>query len=203
MEKDKSPIQSTSVSLYSQTSNSGRAAALQGEPWNILICGDFGFSSEKPQRVHISEWNDFLSRNRVILSGNVSDCLSGVDKLLFVECRRIRSGIFPPRRLKNTRALLTPFRDAVAALNDLLDGKIDSDRANALIEKTTLPSINKHAIRGLLGKRSSPAPASFHLNLLPMRVSIVCWQWWMCRLTAKKPVHRHWSLMLRAHCLPR
>jgi hypothetical protein len=157
MEKDKSPIQSTSVSLHSQTSGSGRATPLQGEPWNILICGDFGFSSETPHRVHISEWNDFLSRSRVILSGNVSDCLSGVDKPLFVEYPVDSIRDFSAPAVEERAALLTPFRDAIAALNDLLNGTIDSDKVRALIEKTALPPINKCALLGLLGKKASPA----------------------------------------------
>ena len=156
MEKDKSPIQSTTVSLHSQTSGSGRATPLQGEPWNILICGDFGFSSKTPHRVHISEWNDFLSRSRVVLSGNVSDCLSGVDKPLFVEYPVDSIRDFSAPQVEERAALLTPFRYAIAAINDLLNGNIDFDQAKALIEKTALPPMNKHVLLDLLGKKASP-----------------------------------------------
>jgi hypothetical protein len=159
MEKETSPIQSTSVSLHSPSPRSGSATPLQGEPWNILICGDFGFSSEKPRRVHISEWNDFMSQSAVRLFGNVTDCLSGVDKPVFVEYPVESMRDFSASAIETRAALLAPDRDAITALNDLLDGKIDSDRAGALIEQTALPPINKRAILGFLGKKASPAPA--------------------------------------------
>jgi hypothetical protein len=157
MEKDKSAIQSTSVSLNSQASRGGNGAPLQGEPWNIFVCGDFGFSSEKPHRVHVSGWNDFISQCRVNLSGNVPDALLGVDKPMFVEYTVDSMRDFTALAVEERAAVLVPFRDAIAALNDLLDGKIGSDRAGALIEKAAIPPVNKRAILSLVGKKTVPA----------------------------------------------
>jgi len=159
MEKETSPIKSASVSLQTPSPRKGSTLPLQGEPWNILICGDFGFSSEKPQRVHVSEWNDFMTRNRVMLSGNVPDCLSGVDKQIFVDYPVESMRDFSAPAVEKNAAVLAPFRDGISALDDLLDGKITPDRAGALIERSALPIANKRAFLGLLGKKASPASA--------------------------------------------
>jgi hypothetical protein len=159
MEKGKTPIQSTAVSLQSQTPRGGSAAPIHGDSWNVLICGDFGFASHKPQRVHISEWNDFMVQSRVILSGNVPDCCSGQEKQVFVDYTVDSMRDFSAPAIEKRAALLAPFHETITVLNDLLEGKITPDRAVERIEQTALPSVRKRAILGLLGKKSPSAPA--------------------------------------------
>jgi len=160
--KDKSQIDSFSVSLGPAPVK--KPAAIDLEPWNILVCSDLGFVSKKPVSVHIAEWNEFMASAGILLSGNAKNMLIDGEKQVFVEYPVKTMKDFSAESIAANVPVFAPWTRACLALQQMLDGKISVNDAVALIKKAGLPADESSRIISMLspakgGRQQKPVDA--------------------------------------------
>jgi hypothetical protein len=155
MDDPKSPIDSFDVSLGSTPPSPPAPGRL--DRWNILVCSDLGFASQKPQQVRIAEWNEFLQSQQVVVSGTVPDTLTAGDKPLYVEYPVRSAKDFSIDSVEQNVPQLAAFSKALFAIRQLLDGKTGQADAAAMIARAELPAHEKQMVMSMLG--SAPPAA--------------------------------------------
>jgi hypothetical protein len=156
MTKKKSRIDSFDVSLGTRPGK--RPAAGRLEKWNILVCSDLGFVSQKPLSVRISEWNEFMAAQAVCVSGTVENKLSKDASPLFVEYRVGSMKDFSSESIMQRLSPLSAYAMTVFVLQRLLDGGTSRVDAIAAISKARLPRQEEERVAALLEERPSGKP---------------------------------------------
>jgi|WetSurMetagenome_2_1015567.scaffolds.fasta_scaffold00046_27 hypothetical protein len=146
--KDKSSIQSFDVTFGKE--RPGMPPQALGR-WNILVCSDLGFASKKPQQVRISDWDEFIRSQGVMLSGAVPDMLAREDKPLYVELPVKSMKSFLSESIIENIPLAKAFAAVLSLLRDVRHGKASGAEAAAVVEKSPLPWEEKQRISSILG----------------------------------------------------
>ncbi|NLE02661.1 MAG: hypothetical protein GX640_22580 [Fibrobacter sp.] len=138
MSPEESIIRSTGVSLGIKTS--GSSSQLNAKhTWNILACGDFGFTSAKPEKIAASSMNDFLETHEVKICGSVTENLPENIKPFFVKypVRSVKD--FSKDSIIDKIPALKSLTGAIDLIDKLLSGKISAENAVAILDKLELP----------------------------------------------------------------
>ena len=148
MNEEKSAIDSFSVSLGPSSKGAPIPRGKQLEAWNILVCSDLGFSSEKPRRISIAEWNEYMASCTIVLSGTIEPNASN-EKPLYLEYAVSSMKDFSAEAMKTA---INPAGKALTleVLTQLLNGKIAVKEAIAALEAGALPDDEKRRVMALL-----------------------------------------------------
>jgi hypothetical protein len=156
MAQDKSQIDSFDVSLG--TAHSESTPQKQLEKWNILVCSDLGYVSQKPVQVRIPEWNEFMASQNIVLSGTIKEGLPEAKKPLYVEIPVKSMKDLSTESIAANARPFAAFSRTVFALQQLLDGKTNTTDAMAMIQKAGLPQAEEARAIKLFARR----PAAPH-----------------------------------------
>jgi len=160
MNEKKSSIDSFSVSFGHAKNNVPNAKHLKLEPWNIFICSDLGFKSQKPAQVKIAEWNEFMESCGVELAGAGGEGAEAGVAAPWVEYKVTSMRDFSPQ---SVAAGAFPAESRMLdALQRLLDGKLSINEARDAVEKTSLSAEEKNRIRALLRERGASTGQEQH-----------------------------------------
>ena len=146
MNEEKFAIDSFSVSL----GPSSKAAPIPSgklEVWNILVCSDLGFSSDKPRRISIAEWNEYMASCKIVVSGTIELNIFN-EKPSYLEYAVSSMKDFSPEAMKT--AINPAGARALDVLSQLLNGKIAVKEAAAALEAAALPANEKRRVMALL-----------------------------------------------------
>ena len=151
MTQKKSRIDSFDVSLGPARTQS--LPQKQLEKWNILVCSDLGYVSRKPVKVGIAEWNEFMASQSIVLSGTIEQGLPDGKKPLYIEIPVKSMKDLSMESIMANTAPFASFSRTVFALEQLLDGKTNTNDAMSLIKKAGLPQAEETRIMGLFDTR--------------------------------------------------
>lgn len=84
MNQDESIIKTSSVTLGMSTGREP-SPVTKTKPWNILVYGDFGFTSGQPEKVSSATIQDFIQTCGAVIRGNVENNLPSSVKPFFLE----------------------------------------------------------------------------------------------------------------------
>jgi hypothetical protein len=165
MDKDKSPIDSFAVSLGQTPSNAPPPQPRGIRPWNVLVCSDFGFASDKSRRVRIAEWNEFMTREGIAIAGTVENLLSPAAQPVFVEWNVASMKDLAGPGMKTKIAALSGYGAFLDALAGFLEGGATRDDALTALRGASLPDQENQRLLAMLGASGArpaarPTPAS-------------------------------------------
>jgi hypothetical protein len=158
MNKKKSSIQSFGVSLGSSPAPSPAAKKL--EPWNVLICSDFGFKSMEPEPLRISDWNEFMESKKFAVSGTVENMLESDSKPFFVEHGVSSMKDFSAEAVLEKTGIVSGYARGYNALSKLISGSCSEAEALKAVERSGLPPAEQTRIRSMLGGKGPQSPAT-------------------------------------------
>jgi hypothetical protein len=153
--REKSQIDSFDVSLG--PSLSPRSPQTQLEKWNILVCSDLGFATQKPHTASVAEWNEFMAAQNIVLSGTIQDASFNGGAPLFVEIPVRSMKDFSRESIAASVAPMSGLSKTVFGLEQLLDGKASPADVLSLITKTGLSVSEESRIAALLDPRPGVA----------------------------------------------
>jgi hypothetical protein len=158
---EKSAIDSFAVSLGSSAKPTS-SSSKRREPWNILVCSDLGYRSQKARSVAIAEWNDYMASCAIVLSGTAPSSPGGGEKPIYLEHTIAAMKDFSPEALKADGAFAGLSR-MLEALTKLLDGKMNPEEARLAIEAAPAATEEKAQALALFnrnGTNTTPPPQS-------------------------------------------
>jgi predicted component of type VI protein secretion system len=138
MEKEKSPIESVSITLGSQTDNPDKKT-INIPPFNILLFAELGYVSKEPEIVSAPEWNEFISSKNVVISGTVNNFLYETNNPIFFEHKIKAISDFSKQSIKANSTPLSNFSKVYFILNQLLDGKTSVNDVISYLNNISLP----------------------------------------------------------------
>jgi ribosomal protein L36 len=146
MEKDKSPIHSTNISLGVMSEPGKATPVSNAQPAVLLIFGDFGFRSDTALRVSASQWNDFFISSKFELTCSVDQNLPEYIKPFFLEYSVESINDFSIENIIDKTPFLSPFKTAFHITEQLRLSKINRSEAYSQIERLQLPQLLKNKI---------------------------------------------------------
>ncbi|MBN1576320.1 MAG: hypothetical protein JW913_07210 [Chitinispirillaceae bacterium] len=161
MNKDESPIQSMNASLGTPASVSSASSPPQLQPWAILVCSDLGFVSDRPCRVTAATLNEFISTNKVTISGTVESGLPADIAPFYIEHRINDLKDLSPGSLPDRLPYLQRLKNASTLLDDIARRRIAPTEGFRRI--ASISSLPQSVVRQLgtivpKGGGSDPAP---------------------------------------------
>jgi hypothetical protein len=157
MNNDKSSIDSFSVSFGPTPSKASTAPLEHYQPWNILVCSDFGFKSIQPRQVRVAEWNEFMASERITVSGTVENILAPSASPLFVEYDVASMKDFSPSAMKTNIAAFAGYSAFLDTLATFLDGGCGREVVVASLQKAALPTQENERLLIMLGAHGNRA----------------------------------------------
>jgi hypothetical protein len=148
---EKSQIDSFDVALGSSPAQGGRSeSGVKLEKWNILVCSDLGYVSQKSDMVRIAEWNEFMGSRNIVLSGTMEENpANGGNKPLYVEFAVKSLKDLTVESIISNAAPFAAYSRVVYCLSQLIDGKANKDDALAMIKKAGLPEEEESRVFGM------------------------------------------------------
>ena len=136
MRLEDSTIRSATVSLGT---NRQATAVTNPEPWNMLICGDFGFNSLKPEKISAAMWNEFLETHAIKIHGSVENNLPDQVTPFYLEYGITTLKDFSLERMKSRIPALAPYAKALEILDDVSLQKMSASNGADAIAALNLP----------------------------------------------------------------
>jgi len=156
--RERSQIDSFGVSFGPAPKQAASASQKQLEKWNILVCSDLGYISQKPCAVGIAEWNEFVAAQGAVVSGTVDAASCGEAKPLFVEIPVKSMKDLTSESIAASVAPLSGLSKTLFGLEQLLDGKAGRNDVLALIRKAGLSAAEEARVASLLDVRPNSLP---------------------------------------------
>lgn len=154
MEKDKSSIHSTNVSLGVMSEVRRETAASKAQPAILLISGDFGFHSDSALKISASQWNDFFCANKFEFTCSVEHNLPEYIKPFFLKYPVESINDFSIDNIIEKTPSLSPFKTALTVTEQLRLSRIDNSEAYNRLEALQIPESLKNKI--LISLKLSP-----------------------------------------------
>jgi hypothetical protein len=151
MNKDKSPIDSFGVSLGASSSKGPVSSDRKLQPWNILVCSDLGFISLKPRRIRISEWNEFMASENIVISGTLQNPFSTSRAPKFVEYNIHSMKDFSSEVMKTKLQAFAGFAGLLDSIDGLIRGKTGREHAINALNNASLPKEEYERVKTILG----------------------------------------------------
>ena len=150
MNNEESLIQRTTVGL-GINSQKNTSSEKDLKPWILLVCGNFGFTSEHPQQVSSATIQDFIQTCGAKVEGEVKDDLPESVEPFFVQTTIKAFSDFSEEQLLQKTAVMKTFLDARETLDMVSRQKITPTEGRSRIVSLELPASIKGPIIGLLG----------------------------------------------------
>ena len=139
MNDNESPIHSVSVGLGTSGATAPARASTEKHPWVLLVCSDLGCTTNGAQLISAATFNEFLSTNRVIVSGNVTSDLPDDIEPFHVEYRITDVKDFSPATLAGKLPLLQQLERVSALLDAVFRKKMTTTEGFRQITAMNLP----------------------------------------------------------------
>jgi predicted component of type VI protein secretion system len=167
MEKDKSPIHSTSISMGVMSEAKQANPVSQEKPAVLMIFGDFGYRSDSAQRISAAQWNDFFESNKFEITCSIEKDLPEYIKPFYLEYTVQSIDDFSIENVIGKTPFLSPFRRAVQITEQLKSSKITRSDAYSLIEKLAIQDTLKNKMfigLGLGPTRDTPSSSPHQID---------------------------------------
>jgi hypothetical protein len=156
MNDDKSPIDSFSVSLGKSAGGRRALSGKQLEPWDLLICSDLGFTSTEMQSVKISEWNEFMAAQHIVISGTVENMLQPGAGAIYIDYSIAAMKDFSSEALQLNIDVFSGYAGILDALTRVLDGQCGKEEALFALKKAPIAETERARVMRLFGLASQP-----------------------------------------------
>jgi hypothetical protein len=150
MNQEKLLIQGTSVSLGMHNQKTA-ASEKDLKPWVLLVCGNFGFTTEQPQLVSSATIQDFIQTCGAEIKGEVTDDLPDSIEPFFVKTAIKAFSDFSEEQLLKKTPVMKAFLDAREILEMISKQKITPSEGKSRFIVLDLPASIKGPVIGLLG----------------------------------------------------
>lgn len=150
MNQEESLIRGTSVGLGMHSQKNTKSEK-DLKPWILLVCGDFGFTSEQPQQVSSATIQDFIQTCGAEIKGEVKNDLPESVEPFFVKTTIKAFSEFSEEQLLQKTPVMKTFLDVREILEMISKQKITPSEGKSRIAMLDLPASIKEPIIGLLG----------------------------------------------------
>jgi hypothetical protein len=157
MNEDKSPIDSFAVSLGQTPSKGSSAPTAGGRPWRVLVCSDFGFRSDGPERVRIAEWNEFMASRAITIAGTAPNLLSGDSRPVYVEMNVASMKDLSAAAMQAKIGAFSGYAAFLDTLARFLDGRASREEVTAALRGASLSEPENQRMLAMLGAKNPRA----------------------------------------------
>jgi hypothetical protein len=150
MNDDSSPIQSWNINMGKEHSSESTARSKQ-ESWNVLICSDFGFVSDVPERIWAGAFKEFLETKHCTISGVVDDGLPSDIPAFYAELDIRAIDDFRKESLVESIEPFQPYFEMISVLEQYHSEKITKEQTEETINALRLPELIRSKALELVG----------------------------------------------------